>query len=146
MKLLLAVDLNDETDEILVQAKTWGGRLAAKLDLVYVDEHSYGANLIQDPAVRVMYEREWRKVREHLEERLRAVREGLPEEMRGEAFVRTGRAFEEIVDAAKDRDAVLIGTHGRRGLSHAVMGSVAERVVRAATVPVLVLRRPPPNP
>jgi len=39
-------------------------------------------------------------------------------------------------------DLIVIGTHGRRGLAHALLGSVAERVVRAATVPVLVVRRP----
>lgn len=39
-------------------------------------------------------------------------------------------------------DLIVIGTHGRRGLAHALLGSVAERVIRAATVPVLVVRRP----
>lgn len=39
-------------------------------------------------------------------------------------------------------DLIVIGTHGCRGLAHALLGSVAERVVRAATVPVLVVRRP----
>lgn len=143
MRLLLAVDLNDATGELVELAATWAMRLEARLDLVYVDEHSYGANLIQDPTVRVMYEREWRKVRTDQEQRLDAVREALPEAVRGETSVRTGRAFEEIVEAAKGCDGVLIGTHGRRGLSHTLLGSVAERVVRTATVPVLVLRRHP---
>jgi len=39
-------------------------------------------------------------------------------------------------------DLIVIGTHGRRGLAHALLGSVAERVIRAATVAVLVVRRP----
>ncbi len=39
-------------------------------------------------------------------------------------------------------DLIVIGTHGRRGLAHALVGSVAERVIRAATVPVLVVRQP----
>lgn len=39
-------------------------------------------------------------------------------------------------------DLIVIGTHGRRGLAHALLGSVAEQVIRAATVPVLVVRRP----
>jgi nucleotide-binding universal stress UspA family protein len=61
-------------------------------------------------------------------------------EVRGEAVLRTGRAAAEIVDAARERDAVMIATHGRRGVSHLLLGSVAERVVRTAPGPVLVLR------
>jgi len=38
-------------------------------------------------------------------------------------------------------DLVVIGTHGRRGIAHALVGSVAEAVIRAATIPVLVVRR-----
>jgi nucleotide-binding universal stress UspA family protein len=39
-------------------------------------------------------------------------------------------------------DLIVIGTHGRRGLSHLVMGSVAEKVVRMAPCPVLTVRHP----
>jgi nucleotide-binding universal stress UspA family protein len=56
--------------------------------------------------------------------------------------LRSGIAYQEIIDAAKKLKADLIihATHGRTGLSHLVMGSVAERVVRAAPCPVLTLR------
>ena len=39
-------------------------------------------------------------------------------------------------------DLIVIGTHGRRGVSHLVMGSVAEKVVRTAPCPVLTVRHP----
>ncbi|MEZ4234149.1 MAG: universal stress protein [Polyangiaceae bacterium] len=39
-------------------------------------------------------------------------------------------------------DLIVVGTHGRTGLSHLLMGSVAERVVRGAACPVLTLRGP----
>lgn len=39
-------------------------------------------------------------------------------------------------------DLIVLGSHGRTGLSHALLGSVAERVVRHAPCPVLVVRRP----
>jgi nucleotide-binding universal stress UspA family protein len=53
-----------------------------------------------------------------------------------------GRPFEEIVRYAKvhDVDLIVIGSHGRRGLSHLLLGSVAERVVRTAGCPVLTVR------
>lgn len=49
-----------------------------------------------------------------------------------------------IVDYAADEpiDLIVIGTHGRRGVSHLVMGSVAEKVVRTAPCPVLTVRHP----
>jgi len=59
-----------------------------------------------------------------------------------ETEVRYGSPHREIVDAVEDvgADAVVLGTHGRRGLDHFLMGSVAERVVRASPVPVLTVR------
>jgi nucleotide-binding universal stress UspA family protein len=55
-----------------------------------------------------------------------------------------GRADQEIVAQAKESgaDLIVMGTHGRRGVSHAFMGSVAERVVRTAPCPVLTVRTP----
>jgi nucleotide-binding universal stress UspA family protein len=49
-----------------------------------------------------------------------------------------------IVDYAKDHDIgiIVMGTHGRGALANLVMGSVAERVVRLASCPVLTVRRP----
>lgn len=56
--------------------------------------------------------------------------------------VRYGQPYREIVDYAscEDIDLIVIGTHGRTGLSHIVMGSVAERVVRFSPVPVLTVK------
>jgi universal stress protein A len=47
-----------------------------------------------------------------------------------------------VVDVAKEvkADLVVIGTHGRKGLKRALMGSVAESVVRFAPCPVLTVR------
>ena len=39
-------------------------------------------------------------------------------------------------------DVIIMGTHGRRGLAHLIVGSVAERVVRTSPVAVLTVRRP----
>jgi universal stress protein A len=56
--------------------------------------------------------------------------------------VRKGIAEEEIVKFANDEDIDLIvmATHGRSGLSHALMGSVAERVVQHSRAPVLTVK------
>ena len=56
--------------------------------------------------------------------------------------LRTGVPWEEINAVAADEtaDLIVVGTHGRRGLSRALLGSVAERLIRTATRPVLVVR------
>ncbi len=65
----------------------------------------------------------------------------------GKAVVRkthAGTPFLEILRYAQDNsiDLIVLGTHGRSALSHAIMGSVAEKVVRHARVPVLTVRHP----
>lgn len=55
-----------------------------------------------------------------------------------EAVVADEPPVEAILDEAKGADLIVVGTHGRRGPGRWWLGSVAERVVRAAPVPVLV--------
>lgn len=56
--------------------------------------------------------------------------------------VRVGAAFMEIIEYAQSQqiDLIVIGTHGRSGFAHILMGSVAERVVRKAPCPVLSVK------
>jgi len=56
--------------------------------------------------------------------------------------VRVGTAFLEIIEYAREKeiDLIVIGTHGRSGLMHVLMGSVAERIVRKAPCPVLTVK------
>jgi len=62
-------------------------------------------------------------------------------------LVRTGHPREQIPEVALEvgADMIVMGSHGRRGMSHLVIGSVAEYVVRHATVPVLIIRSGPPE-
>ena len=59
-------------------------------------------------------------------------------------ILRDGVAWEEINAVAQDikADLIIIGTHGRRGLARALLGSVAENVIRTAKIPVLVINGP----
>ena len=71
----------------------------------------------------------------------------IPEEMRDdmnvEALVVQGIPFVEIISTAKrnDVDMIVLGSHGRTGISHMMMGSVSEKVVRKAPCPVLTVRK-----
>jgi nucleotide-binding universal stress UspA family protein len=58
--------------------------------------------------------------------------------------VRIGVDFREIIDYARKHqiDLIVMATHGRTGLAHALVGSVAEKVVRKAPCPVLTVKHP----
>lgn len=140
MRMLVAVDLNEGAEAMIEEAVTWATRLSATVDLAYVDEHAYNIYLVQDPAVRSVLDREWTKIREHQTVRMQELLARVPLERRGEAVILTGRAAEELVAAGNARDVIVVCTHGRKGVNHALLGSVAERVVRLASVPVVVLR------
>lgn len=63
-----------------------------------------------------------------------------------EVAAKLGTPAVDIIDEALARhaDRVVVGTHGRRGLGRAVLGSVAERIVRTSTLPVLVAHQDTP--
>jgi nucleotide-binding universal stress UspA family protein len=78
----------------------------------------------------------------HLDE-WRAIAEGSGAP-RVETAKEAGEPAAEIVAFARERgvDLLVLGTHGRTGIEHALMGSIAERVVRKAHCPVLTVRPP----
>ncbi len=60
------------------------------------------------------------------------------------SVLKIGVPWEQILGVAAETDAdlIVVGTHGRRGVAHALLGSVAEKVVRLSPVPVLTVRAP----
>jgi nucleotide-binding universal stress UspA family protein len=78
------------------------------------------------------------------EETLTRLRDLVPEAFRDtwEVAIGVGRPADTIVRLARERNADLIvmATHGRTGLEHVVLGSVAEKVVRLAPCPVLTVK------
>ena len=60
-------------------------------------------------------------------------------------FVEEGIPYEVILNVAKewDADIIVLGTHGRTGFSHLIMGSVAEKVIRHSEIPVFIIPTKP---
>jgi nucleotide-binding universal stress UspA family protein len=58
------------------------------------------------------------------------------------AMLRSGAPWQQTLEVAREigADLIVMGTHGRSGLAHAFLGSVAEKVVRMSPIPVLTLR------
>lgn len=83
------------------------------------------------------------KIREDL---MKSLPDGTTDLLDVETIIVNGVPFNEIISASKEigADLIVIGTHGRTGLSHIMMGSVAEKVVRKAACPVLTVRMPHP--
>jgi nucleotide-binding universal stress UspA family protein len=81
---------------------------------------------------------------DHNEDALTQLHDLMPESFQGAWAVElaSGHPAEAIVRIAQERDADLIvmGPHGRTGLQHVLLGSIAERVVRLAPCPVLTVR------
>jgi nucleotide-binding universal stress UspA family protein len=59
-------------------------------------------------------------------------------------IARVGEVSETILQVARDErvDVIVMGTHGRAGLGRLILGSVAEKIVRQAEVPVVTVRTP----
>lgn len=72
---------------------------------------------------------------------LAALQQRLPA---AKSVVRLGFAADEVLAAAQElgADLIVTGTHGRRGMTHLLLGSVAEKIVRMSPVPVLTVRTP----
>jgi nucleotide-binding universal stress UspA family protein len=83
------------------------------------------------------------KLEEDARDKIKAM---LPEELLEKEdivpIVRFGKPFLEVIQVAKEKDVdiITIGTHGRAGVDRVILGSVAERVVRKAHCPVMVVR------
>ena len=136
-KILVATDFSAGSDEAITQAIELGKQTAASLELVYVRELDgeglpFGPSYPTDIGGAVAYADRELAVRSD-----RAIAAGL----RCNYRCLEGSAAREIVRRSTETNAdlIVIGTHGRRGLAHALLGSVAERVVQQASCPVLTV-------
>ena len=139
-RIVVATDFSELSAEVIDTAVAFARDSGATVDLVHVTaEMAYAVpppmDVIQVPVdvSKVMAEATARL--DEAQERVRAL--GLV----CEGSLLVGRADTEIVEhAAKTKaDLIILGTHGRSGLGHALLGSIAEKVVQHAHCPVLTL-------
>jgi universal stress protein A len=144
-KILVPVDFSPPSDYALTYAKALGADFGASLHLLHVVEDP----LMTGPwPVEVCLGDLPRLRKEAIEDAQSRMLECVKSismsggEATGEVLI--GSPFQAIVDLAftSGMDLIVMGTHGRTGIPHLVIGSVAERVVRHAPCPVLVVREP----
>ncbi len=140
MKMLLAVDLRHEPERVVEEATAWVVRFGAVVDVVYVDELRAVHGFVGGDYLRPMLTREWDRVIAEDHTALASLLALLPEANRGQPLLADGPAARTLAEKAAGYDLVALGTHGRTGLAHLWLGSVAESVVRHSATSVLVLR------
>jgi nucleotide-binding universal stress UspA family protein len=148
-RILVPVDFSDCSDAALEYAVFLAGGLGASIDLLHAwhppqdSSPFFGQLAIADPRDgrhKTLADFVEEQAREALDRVLARLKE------RGidvrESVLVGGTPKRAIVEAASrgDYHMVIMGTHGRTGLSHVLMGSVAEWVLRHCTVPVLTVR------
>ena len=145
--LLVAVDFTPYSEKALLFANQLAGCLNARLLVLHV---------IHDPAEAPgFYIKKGKKKKflqsmeeaaeEMMEEFLKKVRKAHPDQIplqEATAQLVVGTPATRIVEIAEKKQAymIIIGSHGRTGLSHLLVGSKAERVVRLSPVPVTVVK------
>lgn len=140
-RILVPVDFSAHSDGALRYAATLAGQVGASVELLHVvDDFTFGAySEVYVPNIPDMTQE---AINSALE-RLTAIKAAVfPHAADVESVVYAGRpAATIVVHAAGGKfDLIVMGTHGRTGLSHLLMGSVAEHVVRTAPCPVLTVR------
>lgn len=145
--IFVAVDDSDTSNQALHEAIKLAKVHKAKLRIVHVadesfidyagtgiDYHDYEAS-VREFGQKVLSEKEKIARRSNIEFDSQLV----------ELKTLQGRVEQKIVEAAEawPADLLVLGTHGRRGFNHLLLGSVAEGVARIAPIPVLLIRGKP---
>lgn len=144
-KILVPVDFSECSREAMRYALMLARRLGAHVEALHVWTlpmvATAGDMLIAMPDQPYQRAADWME-REAQEAMDRFVSELDTGGLRVATRVEPGRAEETILSMANQGsfDLIVMGTHGRSGLSHLLMGSVAERVVRLASCPVMTVK------
>jgi universal stress protein A len=135
--ILVPLDFSDASEKALEYAVPFARLCGAQITLLYVSDaqlscNEFGYLPIEETAV------EWAAQKRLQDIASRVV----PSDLLGNTEVRRGAPFDQVVAVAKELDAdlIIVNTHGYTGLKHILLGSTAERIVRHAPCPVLVVR------
>lgn len=139
--ILVPVDLGESSERTVDYAKMLARPFRASLLLLHVVPNPYARMTSEAyvPPLQAFLDEVKSDARNQLNQLLSG---SARSEFNAEAVVEVGDPLWAIVEYAKVRksDLIVMGTHGRTGVAHLMLGSVAERVVRTAPCPVLTIR------
>jgi universal stress protein A len=137
-RILVPVDFSEPSRKALHYAVYFARQFNAEVLLLHVVE------LLPPPPYYLLADSSSLdiKLREEAVKRLSQWRKEIVSQAPAKATVRSGTAWQEIIRAADESnvDLIIMGTYGRTGLAHFFLGSTAERVVREAPCPAMVVR------
>ena len=144
-RILVPVDFSDPSLQALDYAIEFGQPFKPEFVVLYVLEPVYypGPGDMYGPSPGYDMGLVYRELERAGREQLSRIAAKLQKKrLTVRTLLRVGTASHVIVETAKKlkADLIIMSTHGRTGLSHVVMGSVAEKVVRSAACPVLTVR------
>ncbi len=140
-KILCPIDHSDCSKDALRYAVSFAMKDKCKLYLLHkIDIRSFDENM-DTISKQIPDEETLEQLRTKL---LDCIPEEIRDDMDVEAIVIQGIPFAEIISTAREKniDMIVIGSHGRSGIAHMMLGSVSEKVVRKAPCPVLTIRNP----
>lgn len=146
-RILVPVDFSECSRRALRQAADLARRLDAAVEVLYVWEpplYVFPELLVEAPGEPARTVGEYANDRAQLEMK-RFVEEVLgPDPVGLRTVVESGHPYATILQWASEGayDLIVMGTHGRSGLPHVLLGSIAEKIVRHAPCPVLTVRCP----
>lgn len=138
--ILVPVDFSENTPAILDWAAHLAGEHGSKVTLLHAYHLPVEFQQLEGAYLPPDF---WQSVRTEAENSLRRFAADLEQrKIRVETAVCEGYAATVIVEEAATRgaDLIVIGTHGRSGFKHLLLGSIAERVVQKAPCPVLTVK------
>lgn len=136
-RILIPTDGSENTKEAIAKGLEMAKLMDAEVTALYVVDQTSFINFPMDSTIVSVYsllEKEGKDAVEYVRT------EGAKIGVRVTVKVEEGSPARKIVDSSKFHDLVVMGTLGRTGISKILLGSVAERVVRYADCPVLVIR------
>ena len=141
--IVVAVDFSNATDGVLAMASELARAFSARLRLFHVVEPepsytAYGFTPDEFPALHAYQEEAKRRASGKLDELLEKVKSGLTD---ATCQIAEGSPLHSLLDYVKEvnADFVVLGSHGHGAIASLLLGSVAEGMVRKATVPTLIV-------
>lgn len=147
-KIVAATDFSEDSKLALSFAEELARKFSADLIVLHVDQPLAPVMMTPElgPAMDVgamgrIAEEQRLLAQRELDKIAGRLRDG---GLKVKSMLKVGSPFLEILHTAQNEgaDLIVLGTHGRTGLAHVLMGSVAERVVQKAPCPVLTIRHP----
>ncbi|MFA5313537.1 MAG: universal stress protein [Methanomassiliicoccales archaeon] len=136
-KILIPTDGSEYTKAAIAKGLALAKQMDAEVTAMYVVDQTSFINFPMDSTIVSVYtllEKEGKDAIDFV------IKEGERQGIKVKTLIEEGSPSRKIIDASKNYDLIVMGTLGRTGVSKILLGSVAEKVIRLAQCPVMVIK------